>query len=239
MKRISIIGLCLAAVCAFSAVTVASASAALPEFVPKAGKTFPILFDFSSGKGRLVPKSTLLPTIECTTDLGEGDILGVMLVRINMLTFHGCVVQGTTHPCTTPGSPTGLILAVKLLGDLGYIKKNGEGGKETGIIFKPETGTLFSEFKCEGVEANVEVGGEIIGLVTSKLNEFSKTAELTFALTAKRGEQAQETIELLSGLPEPLFMTGVHLTAFGGASALESKESIELLPTTEEVKIEA
>jgi hypothetical protein len=239
MKRIDLIGLCLTAVCVFSAVAVASASAALPEFVPKAGKTLPILFDFSGGKGKIVPKSTLLPVIECATELGEGDIIGPMLVRINMWTFHGCAVQGTTHPCTTPGSPTGLVLAVKLLGDLGYIKKNGEGGKEVGIIFKPETGSRFYEYKCEGVEQNVEVGGEIIGLVTSELNKLKKTAELTFALTAKRGEQAQETIELLSGLPEPLFMEKVHLTYFGGAAAVEGKENIELLPTTEEVEIKA
>jgi hypothetical protein len=238
MKRLSIVGLCLVAVCAFSAVTVAGASAALPEFVPKAGKNFPILFDLSSGKGKLVPKSTLLPIIECATDLGEGTIIGTMLVRINMLTFHGCIVQGTTHTCTTPGSPTGLILAAKLLGDLGYIKKNGEGGKETGVIFKPETGTLLFEFKCEGIEANIEIGGEIVGLVTSNLNKQEVIVEIKFVILG-RGIQAKETIELLSSLPEPLFMKEVHLTAFGGQAALENEETYKLQPAGETVEIKA
>jgi hypothetical protein len=240
MKRISIVGLCLAAVCAFSAVTVASASAALPEFILKSGKSFPITFDFSSGKGKLTPHSTLLPIIECESDLGKGTITGSMLAKITTLTYHECHIQGSPHTCTTSGQPTGLIVgSVVLMVHLGYIKKNGEAGKETGFLVKPETGTVNAEFECEGLAEKVVVEGEVVGQVTSNLNEFRETATITFSQGAKRGEQAIETFELLSGLPEPLFMTGVRLTALGGPASLASVETIELLPSGETVEIKA
>ena len=52
MHRLRTTGLALMAVIALSALAAASASAALPEFVPTAGK-FPVKFTDTSGAGTL------------------------------------------------------------------------------------------------------------------------------------------------------------------------------------------
>jgi hypothetical protein len=240
MKRFCIIWLCLAAVCALVAGTAASASAATPEFVLKTGKSFPVAFDFTSGKGEILPKSPLLPITECEADVGEGTITAAMLVTISLLTYHGCKVAGTTHPCTTAGSPSGVIITKEpLMGHLGYTKKNGEAGKETGILVHPETGTVSAEWGCEGVEQGAVVQGEVVGVFTSKLNEFREVATIAFRKGAKRGEQTPETIELLEWLPEPFFMKEIHLTALGGQAAVESEEKLRLLPEGETIEIKA
>jgi hypothetical protein len=104
MKRIQVVGLCVVAAFAFSAIAVTSAFAE-PEFT-KGSKAFPLGFTSLGGK---VNFNTAKHTIECESVLDTGTILAQPTTTSSMLgdvefTFHKCTtnVIKAGIPCTSP-----------------------------------------------------------------------------------------------------------------------------------------
>jgi len=191
MKRIAIAGLCLVAVMAVSAMSVASASAALPEF--KANK-FPVAFSSHN----LLP---LEPTLHSTTALGEknvkckmsldkGEILNAKLVAKVTVLYTGCVEEGTTNACTSTGEPKGAIVTSEIHGIIGYITGH-LTEKLVGTELLPEntsSNNVFATFVCEGPASTVIVEGCTIGQA-SPINVSQPTGNLLFEELAGGGQK--------------------------------------------------
>jgi hypothetical protein len=239
MKRIVILIACFTTMLAISAGGATSAFA-LPEFVSKSN---PDPLVATGGKMTLVSGSAL--TVVCEDSRTTGVIVLPMLVSVdtNFLLCHSTIL-GTRFPCTTAGAPSELILTSLLHGLLGYIKKGGEAGKEVGLLLSPTSPTtVLMTFTCKasGIEHKIVVSGAMIGQLTP-INVSAVPYALTFkAEPAGSAKQGIQTFELLSGLPTPLFMEKVHLTASidGGAPLETSREDTDTMITRDESEIKA
>lgn len=172
MKRTSIIRLCLLAATMTSAVAVASASAALPEFKTT---TFPVKFTYES----LLPLEPVLHSeieltkeeknIVCKMSTAKGEVVNAKLAGKISVHYTECKEQSApTKKCGNGvgGASSGLIQTKLLHGTIGYV----EGGKPAKIVGTerlPEAGTVLEEFTCEGEAEKVTVTGCVIGAVTS------------------------------------------------------------------------
>jgi hypothetical protein len=231
MKRIKIVGLCLVAVFAFSAVAAASASASeRPEYkkcgkAPKVGKTYPT-GEFSNkecttaapgGKYRLeeVPAKTAFTSkskaatltvagkvVKCKKDTDKGEILEQFSATVQ-ITFEGCAINGNKkEPCGTEGK-----IETKLL-NVGLYFLN-ESNTESGVALNAEEGP-FAEFKC-GTET-VTIEGYLIGSVKNS----KKGETISFVVTG--GKQAHKTVWVFGEMEPP------GLTAGGGEVTLETTD---------------
>src|SRR5581483_11264539 len=127
MQRMKLVRLTLVAVFALSLSSVASASAALPEFKGP----FPKSFTSTSGKGTL--ETVGGKTVTCTSDTTDGGkITGEKTVTIEAVLFSGCK-SGIVN-CNSPGQASGVIDTVALTGTLGYISK---AEKRVGLLLAP------------------------------------------------------------------------------------------------------
>jgi hypothetical protein len=169
MKRIGIIGLCLMAVVAASAVSAASSSAALPEF--KSANGFPVTF-ISSSLLPLLPtlKSQILgkeENIVCKTASDKGEISNATTVAKIKVTYTECKEESApTKMCTTTGKATGTIETEAISGKIGYVGSAAElVNKLVGIELKP-TGLVFIIFTCTGKAEKVTVEGCTVGVAT-------------------------------------------------------------------------
>ena len=202
MKKMSIIGMALVAAMAVMAVTVASASAALPEFKTAA---FPVTF---TSENTLPLEPTLHSSVlgeknvSCQMSKDSGEIASAKLVSKVAVTYTGCKEEGTSNPCTTTGQGTGTIVTKILKGRVGYLLP--KSGVRSGIELEPAAGTVFAEFTCTGFAGKVTVEGCTIGEATP-LNVSQKTGELTFVENAAKN--AQLFVEIEGGLHKPCEQT--------------------------------
>jgi hypothetical protein len=246
MRRIRMMGLCLVAVCSLTAVAVSSASAeTLPKFIEcvkvKGGK-----FDKGCeteggaggfekeegfGKGKLfkgVGKASsfdwpkLKSEFSCKAEKDVGRMTGEKTEGKIVITFSGCAMLG--KKCTKPGALAGDILTNNLKAELGYINASNH---EVGIDLTPETGEVWEEFECEGLQ--VRVTGSLIGAVTP-VNGFTKKATWTFAVNGS----GEPDIKNLEGGPEDVLESTV-----GGQGPFESGLQETIVNTGEELEIEA
>jgi hypothetical protein len=218
MKRIQVIGLCLVAVFAFSAIAATSAFAE-PEFTKPGKGSFPIGFTSLGGKANL---NTAKHTIECETVLDVGTILSQPTTTSSMLgdvefTFHKCTtnVIKAGIPCTTSGQPSGLILTPTYLFHLGSLITLTNGEKH--VLFEVLTNPA-TKFVCgTGIEeAKISITGQAVGIIPEKNkageNQFvgaRKTIEIGFTQSAA-GTQTFNSLELT--LPVKELMTKQELT---------------------------
>ena len=203
MKRIRIVGLCLVAVFALSAVAAASASAAEPAFeacikTPKVGKSYPT-GEFSNkectasateGKYKLEPvaEGTKFTSkskgatftingkvVKCKKDANAGEFLGGRAV-IEVITFSDCGVNGNKkEPCESEGAGAGTIKTEPLVGVLSYINSS---ETELGIAMGNFFGPSFVSYKCGAEPAVTDVGGLVVGTIKNT----SKGDTITFAV---------------------------------------------------------
>jgi hypothetical protein len=165
MKRIRIAGLCLMAIVAVSAKAVASASAALPEFV---AVKFPISFTLEniSPLEATLHNRILENNIVCKLASGRGEIAGSKSLTKVLILYAGCNEgEAPTHKCTTTGQSLGTIVTKNFDGLIGYVT----GllmSKIVGTELVPESGTILTEFTCQGAANAVVVEGCIIGEAT-------------------------------------------------------------------------
>jgi hypothetical protein len=217
MQRLKVVRLVLLAAFAVSIVSVASASAALPEFTGP----FPKTFTSTSGKGAL--ETVGGKTVTCTSDTtDEGKITGEKTATAVVL-FSGC--KSGIVSCNSPGQAAGVIDTVPLTGTLGYISK---AEKRVGLLLVPTTGELFVEFECTGF-AKSKVKGAVIGELTP-VNKKTKTFTLAFKQT--KGKQAITKFE--GGATEIL-----ESSLNGGAFEQAGEETTDTLTLTEEGEIKA
>lgn len=147
MKRMRMLGLCLVAAFAISVAATATASAALPEFVPaQIGQTVKSV----SGPAKL--ETPGLPPIECKSSKGAGKLEGTKETRKIKVTFKGCTAESGAKTCQS-GTTAGVIKTKVLKGLLGYLVT---ATKIVGTKISPESGTLLAKFTCgEGATALV------------------------------------------------------------------------------------
>jgi hypothetical protein len=214
-----------------SAVVVASASAALPEFEGP----FPNAFhaeQLNAGKLETVSGKT----VECTGGLATGVVKSEKDVLINGILYTGC--KSTTFgglKCQTAGHAEGDITTVPLLGLLGYIKK--PATTEVGLLFEPENGVVFASFECKTFFNPVSV--TVRGTVICHLEPINvKTKNYTLSCKLKAGEKGVQNPSSFEGLPKDLLSTqGTGQEVFGPEdSGVEALSDIE---TEKETKINA
>jgi hypothetical protein len=220
MKRIRIVGLCLMAVFAFSAIAVSSASAS------------EILFEFTKGniaeggtftsKGETSSKLQTLggSTVTCTQVRDTGSFLSAHL-GLALILFLGCttIIFGGTHTCTTSGQPSGHIHLLNLVFHLGLAHLGSNTTIPAIIILLPSAGV---EFNCE--VGNVKVTGNVIGALQktngeqAPINTPEKEVNLVYKLKSTGMQELTEILMSLNGGA----LTTAHLTT---EDLLETKES--------------
>jgi hypothetical protein len=180
MYRVRTIGAAIVAVVALSAIASATASAALPEFLPASGK-----FTSTAGAGTLQIEGG--NTITCTEGTNSGEITGAKTATVT-ITFKGCRIFGFIGAHSS-GDVEGTILVSSAKGELCYLSKT---AKTVGLKL-----TLASTLKIEAGGQKSEVLGTLIGEVkpvNSKVTEGELILKQTGGLQAiKKCEGGTET----------------------------------------------
>jgi len=235
MKRIRLMTLALVAIFAMS---VASASAAQPEFYGVAAVGSPVAAQKISGTlgAAFLEGKTSKAKITCTGGTATGEVTCATTTKNNVTTFTGC--ETSKLPCQSAGEPSGTIKTAGLDGALGNVTAvlpalrlfaPGESGKE------PKTGSLAT-FECGGGLVNVVVTGSVIGTLsgasgkTPAEGKFGASNKLTFAETAG----AQKYTKFLAGEcggagncgPEQLTSAVNGTPELGGQSVVATIKSI-------------
>jgi hypothetical protein len=203
-SHMKVMGLCLVAAFAMSAVAAATASATKPEFRFSGTKT-----QFSSKSGATTFTQKVSGTSEengatfkCEKGVDTGEVEGASGTDkatniVILLLDCSSTVVAKTFTCTTPGQEAGVIKTSVLEGQLGYIS---ESAKTVGLVLKPKSpATLFAEFECtKGTEKiAVKVRGELIGKVTPVNELISPGGHFTQTYTANATKKwVQEPNEL-------------------------------------------
>jgi hypothetical protein len=213
MQKVKLAMLALIAVFAFGAVAVASASAALPEFVPAKG-TFPVHFT-SEGQLPLLPRLESLITalgsmsnknIICLMSKDVGELSGPKEVKKVLVDYTGCSEEKESKEssslCYSGSTKNGLIVTNDIMGFIGYI--TGAGKTKVGVELLPESGKIFAEFTCEGEAKKVKVEGCLVG-EASPLNVSQTTGTLLFLANAT--DTAAEYEEIEGGIFKPCKLT--------------------------------
>jgi hypothetical protein len=240
MHRIRIVGLCLVAAFAFSAVAVASASATEVLFKLEKG-SFPATFTSKGGAGKL---QTLAGSeISCTEVVDKGTIgsssegggttahLGTVEVK-----FKGCKSTSPSVECKSSGANAEEIISPSAEFHLGLADFLPEGPFNVpAVLFllpgatpsAPLAGTF--SFKCS--LASVEVKGDVIGDIEGNIEEFKSTSTVAFEQSVA-GMQKQIDFLLSLTSPENELMTGQHLTTKTKLFTTEESESGETTSDT-------
>jgi hypothetical protein len=216
MKRIHVIGLCLVAVFAFSAVASSGASAAQPYLFSRATFTF----TSKGGEGKLLTVGKQV--VKCVKVTNTGSTENAHLGHVTIL-FEECVAETIfgNFTCTTSGSITGHITLSSLLFHLGELNENAAI-----IVLLPTAGISFS---C-GLAGTITVKGNVVGLLfklTSdgggrwKLKEPVKSVNLVFEDNGTTGVQLDKSITLSLGGGT---LTNQHLTSTVGGTEEESSQ---------------
>jgi hypothetical protein len=184
MKRISIVGLCLAAVCVFSAGAASSASADLKAQLKGGGSIVGTTFLSSAILPLLITHSG--STIHCKDATNHGVFLSATLGDV-LIRFLGCTTKaGITVNCNTVGSTTGEIhLPLSTLFHLGLAHLGANTTIPALVILPGKT----IEIKCTEL-ASINVLGNVIGALQKTngepvaLNEPRSDINLNFQQTA-------------------------------------------------------
>jgi hypothetical protein len=159
-----------------SAVAVASASAALPEFVPGPGG-FPNHFTaLQLGTGILETRGEIggkKRTVECSHGSTLGFIKSEKDLLVNSIVYTGCKSTAFGAGKCQSGATEGEIITLPLLGLLGYINK---ATPTVGILFEPD-GTIehFASFNCKTLAGNENL--TVKGSVICKLSPVNTTTK--------------------------------------------------------------
>lgn len=162
MKRSSLVGLCIVAVFASSALLATSSQAARP--VAKG----PIETTGESGPFEL--SSSALPPTHCDRDFWLDPWYHVNESE-DMAEFTSCEAGGKRCGNVALGT----IKTSLLINRLGWINKE---KPEVGVEYAPKMGSSVMEFECEGSKVNVT--GAVIGSITP-LNKMSTVSTVTLS----------------------------------------------------------
>jgi hypothetical protein len=220
MKRIRIMGLCLVAAFALSALA-ASFATAEPVFVTKAvvgGTAASHIPQAGTLGAAFLEGSVSHSKITCTGGTSTGEVTGPKTVGKNVATFTGCESGGLK--CESSPTPEGVIITKNLAGNVNGITSSLPGVR----LFSEATGRggILAEFECGGV-VKVVVKGSVIGSFSGAAGTTATAAEtgkllpigsLTFAEAGgiqkytsfsegpEAGQKEQLSSEINSGTPE-------------------------------------
>jgi len=154
MRRIRIVGLCLAAVFAVSALVASAASAALPEYGVYNTKTKKVEEPLPTAK--VAFKSTGAESkleggvvITCKSDASKGDLEGPKKTVKLKVTYSNCEAPAITSSCQKAATKPGVITTENLKGELGYASEKSGGALNVINRLVPEVaGKPFAKFTC-------------------------------------------------------------------------------------------
>jgi hypothetical protein len=236
VRRIGMVGLCLASALAIGAVVAASAAAGVPERGKCASGTefenkgctvsgshnkfkwvpnVKTAFTSTSGPATLksfTPEGAPLPAVECAKSKSKGDFLGPKGSEFT-ITFEGCTSAG--ERCTGGAkAKAGEIVTNKLEGTLGFISPGvvGEDIKAVG-------GGVLVSFTCGANE--IETDGSVVGEIGSGVYNTAASTE-TLILEEAAGKQQPTKLE---GEPEDTLKSEIDGLG-GGAFPFGSTESL-------------
>ena len=210
MTRIKIVGLCLVAMFAMSALATTAAQAGEYGKCVKQAKPYKGGFNDKNcqetnpgkeGKYEWVPgispavsvtaktKAAELVgaagTIACKKSSSVGTIEGTK-TNHELITFEGCEFKGpVTGECHSAGKPSGVIETNKLLTTLiDHGEKGPSGGEpkagEVWDDFKAETGTVAAQYLCASL-VEIKTEGSVAGVLTpGSVNVMAKKGEIEF-----------------------------------------------------------
>jgi hypothetical protein len=250
MKRIKIVGLCLVAVFAFTALAASAASAAEPAYfacvktaggkfsektckTPGEGKTAKYELVQGNGKGKkfsgkggaaklTTPK--LSSVVECSSFKDSGLINKAGTGQEKVVSIFGKCTTAKKN-CSSAGAKKGEIKTGSLQGVLGYISKS---PLSVGVLLTAEGGGALAEFDCEGLK--VKTTGGVIGALTGGINSFSKSSTDTFSVDGAN-KQVPQSFE--GGA------THVLSTEINGEGPFESGQQAVAVNKGEELEIKA
>jgi hypothetical protein len=257
MRRIRIVGLCLVAVFAMSAVVATGASADNPEYgrclKQKTGKTKYTTakctvvasgekenFEWIPGPGpkpgfTAALKPTTIATLEtkagtkvtCKKLAAVGSYTGLTTVKTSQTDFSECESGGIK--CNTKGAGTGIIKVKNLEGELGTIKKEPITTKtKIGNVLWPEGGTSTSGSEFVEFECGT-LTVKVKNSVISPVTSNAMKLTATVKFTAAKGVQKPTKFE---GGPNNFLES-----KFSAAAYEQSGQSATTIQTNEE-KIE-
>lgn len=218
------------AVLALGAFASASASAALPEFVPANGK-FPV--KFTAGGTEMWLESSN-HRITCTSEATIGEITGPKTVKATVY-YKSCMETPFKQACWNGESSAKQITTAPLVGRIGYINKT---TKQVGLQLEGEKHKEFEDprwdaFQCGG-ETHISVNGEPIAPlspVNSQLTSFS------FPAHQKNG--SQEIKKLEGGLEGYPYQLSLKWTETSASEALGLEYGSRTLTTLASAEIKA
>jgi hypothetical protein len=245
MSRIREVTLSMLAVFAVGAIASASASAAAPEFfhcVAKAGGGFAagckvggvgfekvavsagskIAFTSISEPGYLFANASGSFRIKCESDATKGEISGPKTVGKVVVTFKKCRGIKGSEEC--PVKSVGAvgpeeIVTNELSGELGTVAAAEAPDSETGLDFRPTTGTVF--VKLIGTPTTcipeTNVTGSVIGEV-EPVKIMDTTGELIYSVVGTK--KTKQGIQKIGAEAKDT------LTSFGVEVGLESEGAV-------------
>jgi hypothetical protein len=218
--------LALALVSALSAIAVASASAALPEFTG----TFPNAFEMSGGAATFenVP---LTLRVTCQSYNIRGEITSSTAATVSVGSFKECS-SAAAGTCTSTGAVAGEIKTTALPIAPVYIVK---ATKEVGLVFNyegtgfpPPVPLTFATFTCGGVQ-NIKIQRAVVGKITP-IN--TKTKTFTVTLAQHNGRQIPEGFE---GTPTAILYSNIN----GGEFKQTGLQATATFRTAKETELKA
>lgn len=166
-RTLKMLGLGLAAMLAFGALSAASASATheQPEFELAAGQEFPEEFTGEGGAGYLITRDRE-HKVECnSSETKGGKITSPTEAEVEAVRFSECKDANTGASCQS-GAEAGVIVTVAITGETVYW---GAARANAGIWLWPTgaKGGVFAEFTCEafGSGTDITVKGGVIGQI--------------------------------------------------------------------------
>ena len=256
MKRIRIIGLCLVAMFAMSAVAAVPASAEAPEYgrcikkAKKEGAGFSdagclkavgtaATYEWQAGPGakpkfttKMTTASATLETVKgtkviCKKEESAGEVTGTKTIAVPSVKFNECTASGLK--CNTKGAAVEEIVTEGLTGNL-RVEKFGTEAKLNKLANElvPTSTPLFVEFECAGFK--VEVKKEATGGLLNTLSSDKMLKATTDKYTATKGEQKPSEYESSKGVK---VLAGLE-SNFGGGPFEEAGQTITSAQTNEE-----
>jgi hypothetical protein len=220
MKRIRIVGLCLVAAFALSAIVATSAMAAKHE------NKGPIKYKSSSGIAFLEIEGG--GKVECKTSTAAGEITSATAGTVTA-TFVGC--ETLEKKCASAGQTAGTIVTNLLATSTGYVNK---AKAEVGTDFKPASGEVLAEFTCKGAAPPTVVNrvkGSVIGRLAPP-NEMSTTSKSDL-----KNSGGKQEVEKFEGGPKDTLIAEISVEGgpFSKAGGIQNVDSV-VENTPQEVK---
>jgi hypothetical protein len=184
MKRIRIMGLCLVAAFAMSAL-VSSAASAEPVFLTKTVVAEGVKIPIKGTLGAAFLEGKSGSKITCTGGTATGEITGPQTSKNNVTTFTGCETGGLK--CES-GVTEGVILTKPLEAKLNGITSSLPGER---LFSEAEgRGGKLAEFSCGGGAIAVIVKGSLIGSLAGAAGTNAETGKLLPTSTLTFAEAA-------------------------------------------------